>query len=49
MLDADERMTPALNAEICALFSAAALDVSGYFVKGLYRVGDQILRFGQIN
>jgi glycosyltransferase involved in cell wall biosynthesis len=49
MLDADERVTPALNAEIRALFSAAAPDVSGYFVKGLYRVGDQILRFGQIN
>lgn len=49
MLDADERMTPALNAEIRALFSAATPDVRGYFIKGLYRVGDQILRFGQVN
>ena len=49
MLDADERMTPALNAEICALFGAGAPSARGYFVKGLYRVGDQILRHGQIN
>tara|TARA_R110000764_G_scaffold228175_10_gene318581 strand:+ start:205 stop:1047 length:843 start_codon:yes stop_codon:yes gene_type:complete len=49
LLDADERMTEALRLEIEALFKKSAPPAHGYFIKGLYRIGDQILKYGAQN
>ena len=50
MLDADERLTSELCAEIASLFDGnAAPDADGYFITGLYRIGDKILNYGQKN
>lgn len=50
LLDADERLTPALCDEIAALFAdGRAPNMDGYFIRGFYRIGDQILRHGQQN
>ena len=47
-IDADEVMTPALTAEIAALFTAGP-QAAGYFITGHYVVDGQVLRHGAAN
>ena len=49
LVDADEEVTPALCAEIAALFNAGTPPGAGYFVRGRYVVGGKVLRFGLCN
>lgn len=47
-VDADEIITPELKEEIAALFKGEP-DCTGYFVKGHYKAGAKILKFGLQN
>ena len=47
-VDADEIITPALKAEIAALFESGPA-CAGYFIKGRYRLQGRVLRFGVQN
>jgi glycosyltransferase involved in cell wall biosynthesis len=47
-VDADEIVTAELKEEISALFKEAP-DCAGYFVKGHYKAGDKVLKFGLQN
>lgn len=50
LLDADERVTEVLLHEIEALSALGRLDrYDGFFIKGLYRIGGRLLRYGQCN
>jgi glycosyltransferase involved in cell wall biosynthesis len=49
LIDADERMTDALSQEIEDLFQNGPPPAQGYFITGLYRIGDQILKHGVRN
>lgn len=47
-VDADEIVTPALKDEIAALFQAQP-DCAGYFIKGHFKSGNKVLKFGLQN